>query len=53
MPSQLAPYLLEQSLHALRLDGFEGDPVYSRCPIVMFGHLIRCAQSLHLADVDV
>ena len=37
----------------MRLDGLEGDPVYSRCPIVAFGHLIRSAQGLHLADVDV
>jgi hypothetical protein len=36
----------------LRLDGLEGDPVYSRCPIVPFGHLIRSAQGLHLADVE-
>src|SRR5262249_50190021 len=44
---------LEQSLHALRLDGLERDPVSSRGPIVLFGHRIRCAQRLHLADVDV
>jgi hypothetical protein len=52
-PDQFVPQLLEQSLHALLLDGLEGDPVYSRCPIVPFGHLIRSAQGLHLADVDV
>jgi hypothetical protein len=48
-----APVWPGGSLHALRLDGLEGDPVYSRCPIVAFGHLIRSAQGLHLADVDV
>src|SRR5262249_36650508 len=52
-PYASAPYLLEQSFHALRLDGLEGDSFYSRCPIVLFGHLIRSAQGLHLADVDV
>jgi hypothetical protein len=24
-----------------------------RSPIVLFGHLMRCAQGLHFADVDV
>ncbi len=52
-PGQFVAQLLEQSLHALRLDGLERDPVYSRGPIVLFGHRIRCAQGLHLADVDV
>jgi NAD(P)-dependent dehydrogenase (short-subunit alcohol dehydrogenase family) len=52
-PGQFVPQLLEQSLRALRLNGLEGHPVYSRSPIVLFGHLIRCAQGLHLADVDV
>ena len=52
-PGQFVAQLLEQSLHALRLDGFERDPVYSRGPIVLFSHRIRCAQGLHLADVDV
>src|SRR5712671_1521074 len=52
-PRQFVPQLLEQSLRALRLNGLEGHPVYSRSPIVLFGHLIRCAQGLHLADVDV
>src|SRR5580704_17899498 len=45
-PDQFVPQLLEQSLRALRLDGLEGDPVYSRCPIVQFGHLIRSAHPL-------
>src|SRR3954454_7716853 len=53
VPSQLVPELLEQSLRALRLDGLEGDPVYSRGAIVLLGHRIRCAQGLHLANVDV
>ena len=52
-PRQFVPQLLEQSLRALRLNGLEGHPVYSRSPIVLFGHLICCAQGLHLADVDV
>src|SRR5437660_4322512 len=52
-PGQFVAQLLEQSLHALRLDGLERDPVYSRGPIVLFGHRIRCAQGLHLTDVDV
>src|SRR6516162_10805327 len=52
-PGQFVAQLLEQSLHALRLDGLERDPVYSRSPIVLFGHRIRCAQGLYLADVDV
>src|SRR5207248_3713324 len=43
-PGQFVAQLLEQSLHALRLDGLERDPVYSRGPIVLFGHRIRCAQ---------
>ena len=42
-PRQFVPQLLEQSLHALRLNGLEGHPVYSRSPIILFGHLIRCA----------
>src|SRR3954469_24408096 len=53
VPSQLVPELLEQSLRALHLDGLEGDPVYSRGAIVLLGHRIRCAQGLHLANVDV
>src|SRR5271166_4943757 len=53
MPRQFVPQLLDQSLRALRLNGLEGHPVYSRSPIVLFGHLIRCAQGLHPADVDV
>src|ERR1700746_1656624 len=52
-PGQFVAQLLEQSLRAMRLDGLERDPVYSRGPIVLFGHRIRCAQGLHLADVDV
>ena len=52
-PRQFVPQLLEQSLRAVRLNGLEGHPVYSRSPIVLFGHLIRCAQGLHLADVNV
>src|SRR5215510_318193 len=52
-PGQFVAQLPEQSLHALRLDGLERDPVYSRDPIVLFSHRIRCAQGLHLADVDV
>src|SRR5438270_3566203 len=52
-PRQFVPQLLEQSPRALRLNGLEGHPVYSRSPIVLFGHLIRCAQGLYLADVDV
>ena len=35
-PDRVVPERLEQSLHALRLDGLEGDPVYPRCPIVPF-----------------
>src|SRR5207244_6251971 len=31
-PGQFVAQLLEQSLHALRLDGLERDPVYSRAP---------------------
>src|SRR5271165_6907635 len=34
MPRQFVPQLLEQSLRALRLNGLEGHPVYSRSPIV-------------------
>jgi hypothetical protein len=52
-PGQFVPQLLEQSPYAVRLDGLEGDPVYSRRPVVLFGHLIRRTQGLHLADVDV
>ncbi|HEX4548148.1 MAG TPA: recombinase family protein, partial [Pseudomonas sp.] len=40
-PGQFVAQLLEQSLHALRLGGLERDPVYSRGPIVLFGHRIR------------
>src|ERR1700756_2469569 len=53
VPRQFVPQLLEQSLRALRLNGLEGHPVDSRSPLVLFCHLIRCAQGLHLADVDV
>src|SRR5215510_13677739 len=35
-PGQFVAQLLEQSLHALRLDGLERDPVSSRGPIVLF-----------------
>jgi hypothetical protein len=42
-PRQFVPQLLEQSLRALRLNDLEGHRVYSRSPIVLFGHLIRCA----------
>ena len=52
-PDQFVPQLLEQSPYALCLDGLEGNPVYSRRTVVLFGHLIRCTQGLHLADVDV
>src|SRR6202162_2030460 len=31
-PDPFVPYLLEQSLHPLRLGWLRGDPVYSRCP---------------------
>jgi hypothetical protein len=31
---QFVAQLLEQSLHAMRLDGLERDPIYSRGPIV-------------------
>src|SRR5246500_4415187 len=34
-PGQFVAKLLEQSLHAMRLDGLERDPVYSRGPIVI------------------
>ena len=50
---QFVPYLREESIYALRFNGFERDPVYTRSPIVRFGHLIRFAQRLHLGDVDV
>src|SRR6266436_5170155 len=43
VPRQFVPQLLEQSLRTLRLNGLEGHPVDSRSPIVLFGHLIRCA----------
>src|SRR5208282_5090161 len=52
-PDQFVPDLLEQSVRALRFDGLEGNPIYSRGSIVLFGHLIRFAQRLRLADVDV
>ena len=52
-PGQFVAQLLEQSLHAVRLNGLERDPVNPRGPIVLFGHRIRCAQGLHLADVDI
>jgi hypothetical protein len=45
--------LLEESCYALRLDGREGDPVYSRSTIVVFGQRIRLTQRFHLADMDV
>ena len=32
---QFVPEPLQQSLRALRLDGLEGDPVYSRCPSLL------------------
>src|SRR5215213_3500049 len=52
-PDQFVPQRLEQRPYALRLDGLEGNPVYSRRTIVLSRHLIRCTQGLHLADVDV
>src|SRR5215469_2363602 len=38
-PDQFVAQLLEQSLHALRLDRLEGHSVYSRGAIVLFGHI--------------
>src|SRR6201993_3067548 len=52
-PGQFVPYLLEKSIYALRFDGFEGHSVNSRSAIVFFRYLIRFAQCLHLADVNV
>src|SRR5262249_7229558 len=50
---QFIPYLPEESLHPTLLDGFECDPIISRCPIVTLRHLIGGLQRLHLADVDI
>jgi hypothetical protein len=52
-PDQFIPPLREQSLHPSRRDGREGDPVYARRAIVLFGHFIRCMQGLYLIDMDV
>jgi hypothetical protein len=41
--NQFAPDLPEECLHALRLDGREGDPIYSGSTIIIFGQLIRLA----------
>ena len=46
-------YLFEESVYALRFDGREGYPIYSRNPFVLFGQRIRSSQRFHLADVDV
>ena len=40
---QFVPDLPEESLYALRLDGREGDPVYSGSTIIIFGQRIRFA----------
>src|SRR5260370_12346956 len=45
--------MFAQSFWALRLDGLERHPVNSRGSVVLFGHFVRFAQRLHLADVDV
>src|SRR5215472_11653819 len=45
--------LRKKTLHSAFLDGFERDPVTSRCPVVFLGHLIGFLQSLHLANVGV
>src|SRR5215469_11839034 len=50
---QFVPYLLEQSIHASRFDGLEGHSIYARSAVVLFGRLIRCAQCLLLAHVNV
>src|SRR4030095_10972147 len=50
---QFVPDLLKEAFHALLLDGLEHDSVTARSPIIDFGHRVRSAQRLHLADVDV
>src|SRR6516165_6503629 len=50
---QFLPYLLQESFHAAFLDGGERDPVYSRCPVVFFRHLVGCVERVPLADMDV
>src|SRR5208283_5046645 len=52
-PDQFVRNLPEERLYALRFDGFEGHPVTSRSPIVLFGQRIRLAQCVQLADVDI
>src|SRR6516162_5863540 len=51
--NQFVPDLLEDSVYAMRLDGPEGDPIYTGCTIVFFGQLIRLAQCFHLTNMDV
>ena len=41
--NEFVPYPFKENLCALCFDGREGDPVYSRSPIVLFGQLIRLA----------
>src|SRR5262249_30000996 len=52
-PGQFVPQLLKQSLRALRLNGLEGHPVYSRSPIVLFGPLLPPPPRLPLASLHV
>src|SRR5271169_4150681 len=41
--TEFARYLFEESIYALRLDGREGHPIYSRGPIVLFSQRICSA----------
>src|SRR5215831_11408874 len=36
-----------------RFDGLEGHSIYSRSAVILLGQLIRCAQSLYLADISL
>src|SRR5208337_4058073 len=50
---QFATNLFEKTLYAFFLNGLERDSITSRSPIVTLGHLVRGAQRLALADVNV
>ena len=52
-PYEFVPDLFEECFYALRLDGCEGDPIYSGSTIVILGQRIRRTQRFQLADMDV
>src|SRR5262245_9573544 len=41
--NEFVPDLLEESVYASRLDGFEGDPIYAGSTVVFFGQRVRLA----------